>query len=226
MMAISNQKLALADSIRRAAAQLAGVDLAARCGALGLPAPAADGTLRFRMLGRTVELRPPDFIGVSVDPPGAMHEADRLLALHYLVCEKPVRPTGRWVTFREFPGGLFYWDPFVRRTAEPLVRAIGSDLALLGRRLSRFDWTPMDYGDLGARVHVVGRAEIGLVYRRGDAEFPPAADILFDESLLEVYGAEDAAEIAGRVCLCLCGERCGSCGGMGLCDRGAGDHCR
>jgi len=46
MNPVSNQKLALDDAIGRAAARLAGVDLAARCGALGLPAPAAGGTLR------------------------------------------------------------------------------------------------------------------------------------------------------------------------------------
>ena len=147
-----------------------------------------------------------------------MHPVDRLLVLHYLLCDVPLCASGEWITFRQFPGGQFYWEPFCDRTVRPLVEEIGDDLALLRRRLDRFDWSPVVAGDVGAAVRVVGKMQVAVVYRRGDEEFPAGAEILFDSSLKQVYWTEDAAAVAGRVCRGLRENPCAPCGGCGLCD--------
>jgi hypothetical protein len=148
----------------------------------------------------------------------AAHLVDQVLLAHYLLHDRPVRPTGRWITFRQFPGGQFYWGPFQRRSAEPLAREIGGDVDGLRQRLDRFDWRVENVGDLAARIRVVGPVEVLLVPRAGDEEFDASVDVLFDESLRAIFCAEDAAALAGRVCMALCRQPCRPCSGCGLCD--------
>jgi hypothetical protein len=82
-----------------------------------------------------------------------------------------------------------------------LVQRIGNDLQLLKKNLGRFDWEPLAIGDFAARVHVIGRLYLTLIYRLGDEEFPAEADVLFDPDVQRVYNAEDASVLAGRICL-------------------------
>jgi len=42
---------------------------------------------------------------------------------------------------------------------------------------------------------------LNLVYRRGDDEFGPSAEVFFDSGLRKVFSAEDAATIASRICI-------------------------
>jgi hypothetical protein len=56
-------------------------------------------------------------------------------------------------------------------------------------------------GDLPARIHALGNLHLTLVYHLGDDELPPAADVLFDGCIRRVFGAEDAAVMASRICL-------------------------
>ena len=46
-----------------------------------------------------------------------------------------------------------------------------------------------------------GNLHVTLVYRAGDSEFGPAADLLFDACAKRVLCAEDAAWLASRICL-------------------------
>ncbi len=215
-----NKKLALEDAIRRAAHSLDGVDLPERTAALGLPFPDKNGELQFRMLGRTVAFRPPAFEGWDLMRDAPLHPADRLLVLHYLQHDLPLRPTGRWLTFRHFPGGQFYWGPFQTRSVKPLIHEIGNDLERLVERLRPLDCHPLKVGDCGVRVRLFGNVDLALVYNRGDEEFGPTVDILFDASLKRVFPAEDAAALASRLCLRLCEKTCETCSGCGLCDTG------
>ena len=126
---------------------------------------------------------------------------DKILILHYLLCDKPINPTGELITFRDFSGGQFYWQPFLSRTVEPLVQRIGNNLEILEKNLSRFDWEPKKMGDFGVRVHTIGKFDITIVYNRGDEEFPAEAKIFFDSSVTKVFNTEDATVLASRICI-------------------------
>ncbi|MHC4887290.1 MAG: DUF3786 domain-containing protein [Planctomycetota bacterium] len=217
----SNKKKALNDACTMAIEALQGVDLAARCQALHLPEPSVDGCLRFDYLGKPVEINPADDWSAVILPSGkALHPAERLLALHYLQNESAPNPSEEWVTYRQFPGGQFYWHPFRNRTVEPLVDAIGDDVEGLQARLSRFRWEPVSGGDLGAEIHILGKVTIRLIYHVGDEEFPAEASVLFNQTLHHLFNAEDAAALASRVCFGLCNQACATCSGCGLCDAG------
>jgi len=165
-----------------------------------------------------MEFAPPSWEGTLLASGSEVHPVDRLLVVHYLLCNVPLRPSREWITFRQFAGGQFYWAPFRNRTIVPLIEDVGDDLETLRHRLDRFDWSPMAAGDVGAVIRVLGEARVAVVYRRGDDEFGAGADVLFDSSLKRIYGAEDAAALAGRVCLGLRANPCTVCSGCGLCD--------
>jgi hypothetical protein len=205
MQTLTHKQEAEQEAIRLAVGKLAALDdWPARCVRLGLPAPTTPGgTVRIAVLGATVEMGPPDFQAVSAGAGKPPKPIDRLLALHYLLGEVSVAPTGEWVTFRDFPGGQFYWEPFLSRSAHPLIGHVGNDLDLLRNRLARFAARvePLSDGGLQAIVPALGVIEMMLVYRPGDDEFPPSADVLYDACARRVLCAEDAAALGSRLCL-------------------------
>jgi len=193
---------AQAQALERALAALAGVDLARRLPLLGLPAPQA-GLVPFRLFGQDAVLDLRD-LGIRLAASGAPAKpADRILLLHYLMHDGPVATTDRLVSFHEIPGGAFYVDPFRARTVEPLLKRFGNDIGALRANLGRSGATFVPHGDLGARLHAFGPLYLTLIYQRGDEEFGPSAEVLFDAAVQRVFAAEDAAVLASRICLAL-----------------------
>lgn len=191
---------AYGESIRLAVGRLEQINLVEHCQRLGLPVP-DQGTVHFRIFGMNVTLRESDFQILKADSDEPVKPSDRILVLHYLLHEAPLTLAHELVSFRVLPGGQFYWQPFLARTVNPLIRRIGNDLDLLKNHLRRFDWEDVAMGDFGARIHALGKLSITLTYHLGDDEFPPTADVLFDACITQVFPAEDVAVLASRICL-------------------------
>jgi hypothetical protein len=218
---LTNKQKAETVAAQRGAAALAGVDLPARCVRLRLAPPAADGSVTIRVVGQDLRLTPPDFPAIVTFTGEPARPSDRILAIHYLLCTVPVEPTGQWISFREFAGGPFYWGPFCARAVKPLIGRIGDDLELLRKNLGRLEWQPLDLpkgvadgsGDafladsplplLAARIQALGAIDAALIYRQGDDELEPTAELLFDACARRVLCAEDASVLASRICLSL-----------------------
>lgn len=196
----NNREEAVGKAIDTAVAALRSVDLSLRCRALALPVPQA-GTIHLRMFARDVILEADSLVLCDALSGEPAKPADRLLLLHYLQCDLPIRETGALVTFRDFPGGQFYYHPFLSRSVNILLQRFGNNVDALAGNFARFDTVSVDKGDAAARIAVFGPLSATLVYHRGDDEFPPAAVFLFDESVKKALGAEDAAVIASRICL-------------------------
>ncbi|HNR67653.1 MAG TPA: DUF3786 domain-containing protein [bacterium] len=194
-----NQQNGQAKALQLAIERLRSRDLDAACRRLGLPAPQNERS-SVRFLGKNLLLTLPELelLDLSLEQPA--RPVDRLLLLHLLLSEVNWRQNDDWISFRDLPGGLFYWQPFRNRSLLPLVSAIGNDLQRLRDRLDCFDWQPLAIGDLGARIQVVGLLQIGLVYRTGDNEFSPTADLLLPAAIRHALPTEDVTVLAGRIC--------------------------
>ncbi len=197
---LMSKKAAQEEALRLAVEKLKYVDLTVRCPSLGLPSPEND-TLRFRAFGKDLILQRSDFQLIQADTEEPVKLRDRVLVLHYLLYEAPLILTNESISFKGFPEGQFYWQPFLSRTVNPLLGRIGNDLERLRTHLQRFDWEEVELGDFGAQIHAVGKLYVTLVYHLGDDEFPPAADVLFDACIKQVFVAEDVAVLASRICL-------------------------
>jgi hypothetical protein len=195
-----SKQIAQQEALRLAIAKLENVELAARCSSLGLPVP-ENGVVHLRVFGTDMILQQSglQLIKAVTEEPAKLSE--RILILHYLLCESPIDLTGELISFRGFPEGQFYWQPFLSRTVKPLLGRIGNDLDLLRKNLQRFDWEEVPMGDFGARIHALGKLYVTLVYHLGDDEFPPTADVLFDSCITQIFVAEDVAVLASRICI-------------------------
>ena len=191
---------ALQIAIDRAIEALNGIDMSRRCQTLALGEIRGD-LVKFRAFGQDMVLDIKKLHIVTAANRIAVNPGDTILILHYLMCDLPVEPTGELITFRDFPGGQFYLEPFLSRTVKPLVGKIGNNLEMLEKHLSKFDWKRQASGDFIAKIHGLGKLEVTLVYHQGDDEFPPHAEVFFDACLKRVYQAEDAAFLASRICL-------------------------
>lgn len=188
------------EAIRLALIKLESVDLKERCKILGLASP-EKGAIPLRIFGKNRILRLEDFALLPGDRDEPVHPTDRILALHYLCCDLPLVPGENLISFRELPGGLFYFAPFQSRSIKPLISRIGNDLDLLRKNMNRFDWEQIEYKDFSARIHALGKIHVTLVYRTGDEEFSPSAEVLFDSMIKRVFTAEDISVLASRICL-------------------------
>jgi len=127
----------------------------------------------------------------------------QILILHYLngaVSSKGPAAKGAWLSFQEVPDGMFYMGPFMKRAKDPLLGTFGDRPELMVELASKaYDATPLDYGDFSVKVTALPLAPLALVLWKGDDEFPPEGNILFDRNISKILSAEDMAWLAGMV---------------------------
>lgn len=125
----------------------------------------------------------------------------RVLIVHYLggACRAggPL-PTGEWVAYQEIPDGRFYLDAFQKRAKNPLVQGFGErPEPLLEIASLAYGADPFDYGDVSVTFTALPRVPMALILWKGDDEFPPEGNILFDRTIASFLSAEDIAWLAG-----------------------------
>ncbi len=211
------------EAIRRAKARIAehlesvSESLEERCSRLGLGLP-ENGVLEFSAFDSPalLDLATLDLTRPDLSP---LPQADRILIYHYLACDSALSCGGDPISFRDFPGGAFYWEPFRARTALPLAKRFGGDIALgtaggasrsaaqsapeLRSALGRFEWSELPLGDFSARVRGFGRLYLIIVAYAPEEGLDADFNVLFESAALRAFGAEDAAAFASRICLSL-----------------------
>ncbi|HVO83922.1 MAG TPA: DUF3786 domain-containing protein [Syntrophobacteria bacterium] len=125
--------------------------------------------------------------------------AEKIIVLHYLLTARGESLSNNFVTFREVPGGAFYYPAFLKRARDPLVRVFGGDPERLLRCGRQLGAEPANLGDASARLVPLPRIPLTLVLWKGDEEFAPEATILFDRSVGSYLPPEDIAMLSGMV---------------------------
>jgi hypothetical protein len=127
----------------------------------------------------------------------------QILLLHYLHgawASSGAEITGDWISFQEVPDGKFYLDAFHRRAKNPMVQAFGHHPELLVKLAGEaFGAEPTNQGDVSVLVKALPLVPVALIIWKGDEEFPPEGNILFDRNILEILSAEDIAWLSGMV---------------------------
>ncbi len=132
--------------------------------------------------------------GISVTAAAGAGEiplTEQILILHYLRHSSGEPLSGRDIDFRQVPEGSFYWSAFVSRAKKPLLQTFGSDLELYLKVASQMGGEPQPLGDAAARFLAFPLVPVTHVLWRGDAEFPPEGNVLFDSSITEYLPVED-----------------------------------
>jgi hypothetical protein len=145
----------------------------------------------------------PDFTFRSAHTNQDLPAQQQILLLHYLQgawASKGVRVTGEWIAFQDLPDGRFYLDAFKRRAKIPLVQIFGDKPEkLVETATAAYGAKPADQGDISVIVPALPLVPVALVLWKGDEEFPPDGNILFDRSISRIFSAEDVAWLAGMI---------------------------
>ncbi|HWQ70905.1 MAG TPA: DUF3786 domain-containing protein [Desulfitobacteriaceae bacterium] len=123
----------------------------------------------------------------------------RILILHYLTNTVDTIIEGKYISFKELPGGHIYIQPFTNRSILPLAKLFGAQPHRLVEIASRLGGRQTDLGDVGVTINVFPRIPITLVLWQGDEEFAASANILFDASAAQLLPTEDYAVLAGFI---------------------------
>lgn len=182
--------------------KLAQTDLASCCRNAGVGLEDRAGRKRISMpfLGKVYDLV---IKGAASD--GFDQEAepiklqDQVLLLHYLITASGAQLEGRWITFREVPAGPFYYPSFVKRAIAPLVRCFGGEPDALIAAADRIGEAVPEPGDVAVKIFALPRVPVVLTLWRGDDEFGPEGNVLFDASVASYLDTEDIAYLAGAV---------------------------
>jgi hypothetical protein len=122
----------------------------------------------------------------------------RILLLHYLIRADGNPLAGRWVAYKDIPGGLLYAGVFARRVTEPLQRRFGKSARFFKETGIRSGGEPVEIGDASFILHAFPYVPLQYVLWEGDEEFPPSVQLLFDASVDHYLTLEDMV-VLGQV---------------------------
>ncbi len=131
-------------------------------------------------------------IGISLlDSVEEVPMRDKILMLHYFISAKGAPATDRLIHFRELPEGIIYSPTFSKRTINPLLEHFGEDHHLLVDAGEKLGGHKVDYGDTAVTINAFSRVPITIILWRGDDEFAPQGNILFDATISDYLATED-----------------------------------
>jgi hypothetical protein len=160
-------------------------------------------TLVLNALNQEVSIKWPDLAFGEENAEAEIPIQQQILYLHYLCgawSSNGARATGEWISFQEIPDGRFYMDAFQRRAKNPMVMSFGETPDLLLKVATElYGALPFNQGDVSVVVRALPLVPIALILWKGDEEFPPEGNVLFDRSIIGILSAEDVAWLSGMV---------------------------
>lgn len=105
------------------------------------------------------------------------------LILYYLInsIKTEKTPTGKWINFRELDDGMTYEGIFQNYTSHLLIKHF-ADFDKLVKSASAIGGISQDIADASFIFYAFPKLPMLLTCWRGDDEFPPAYNLLFDET--------------------------------------------
>lgn len=151
--------------------------VARRCGA-----ELQDSGLGLVYWGKDVTVDWPALVPLRSD--GTAHSTfDCAMVLYYLSKADGEAPTGKWIGFRELPGGGFYHQAFQSYTGDRICRAFEAEPGALGRSAAAVGgWPVAEVGDHAFAFQPLPLIRLAVVLWLGDDEIPSRAAVLFDET--------------------------------------------
>jgi hypothetical protein len=124
-----------------------------------------------------------------------------ILLLHYLEQKLKGLPSlaGEWISFKELESGEAYYPAFRKRAIEPILRKYGSIPEGVFSVLDKGIGKKISQADAAVAVEAFVGVPIIVEIWKGDDEFGPEANMLFDRSISRVFCTEDVAVLGGFV---------------------------
>ena len=122
---------------------------------------------------------------------GTVSLREKILILHYLTQARGTPLSNKIITYKELPEGANYFRTFSKRAIKPLVDHFSKEPGRLVNTAEKLGGRRVDYGDVAVTIDAFRRVPIILLLWRGDEEFPPEGNILFDSTISDYLSTED-----------------------------------
>ncbi len=156
-----------------------------------------DGTLRLTLFWEAYTIQPANWTICRGDTGDEPSEFTQALILTYLVTADGTAPSGRWISYRDLPDGMFYAQAFRGYAEQRLARELGNEgLSRFRAAAAALHGTPIEIGDAGYAFPVLPRVHLGAVYWLGDEDFPSRTSILFEDTAPH-YMSTDGLAVLG-----------------------------
>jgi hypothetical protein len=172
-----------------------------------LPFNPVASAFSLRLMGRDYRAAFPEF-AIWECPPATVPKIrpeksyEDILILRYLCEGKYLPGSGRQLSYNEIPGGNVYYQNFEGRCIKRFARTFGNDIEGFKNIMEEnkaLRAEPLDRGDAGYRFEFQSGLFMSLILWAGDDEFPPAAQMLFDDNFVFAFTAEDIAVVGELV---------------------------
>ncbi len=155
----------------------------------------ADREFQVRFLQDTYKVDLPKREILSSASSAPPKEYIQILVLHYLIRKFKLKAlpalTGKWISFKELEGGDGYYPAFKKRAIDiVLKRYISRPEGLLDLTES-FKAKSVQIGDFSIILEIFENVPILITMWKGDEEFGPSANILFDANISRIFCTED-----------------------------------
>ena len=168
-------------------------EIAARC---ALPYDEETKTFTFTLLGEEYHISHPDYVITGERTPT---NAEKIMFLRYLLDGKSAMPSGKYLTYREFPWGEVYVQQFTGRCIALYSFSYGFKPDFLREIMKHLPATPLSVSDVGYEITLMPGLTMQFLLWVGDDEFPPNSQILFSDNFRYAFTAEDMANIGDIV---------------------------
>jgi hypothetical protein len=190
-------------AVELAVGELRQVDMEDLCSRSGARWNAEDGVVEVDFLHSAYKVRTPEFeVFLASGEEAPIRE--KILILHYLQTASGAPLSGEWIAFTQVPGGELYLGNFRARSVDRLVRSFDGREQELAAGAQALGGSPGEYGDVSAVLRVLPRVPVVVVFWRGDDEFPPSGDVLFDATVGDYLPLEDMVVLAEMAVTRLC----------------------
>ncbi len=116
--------------------------------------------------------------------------AAKILVLRYILnmVDKPL--TGELISYKNIPGAFNYYPVFASKNIDPIL-AKYKDLESLKEACLKLKGKQLEIGDFSYEFDVFPKVPITIIYYKGDEDFPPSLDFLFDKLIQYIFSQED-----------------------------------
>ena len=109
--------------------------------------------------------------------------AERLTIMHHFYyCQKFAGEGTRMVPFREIKEAAVFEKAYEKAALEPLKKYFAGCPCKLLEAGIKMGGTKEKYGDVSVRIQAFPKINLTYIFWDGDEEFPPSANILFDNT--------------------------------------------
>ena len=186
------REIAHALAYKIAREQLAAIkDVEKQCRNSGARYLPDEKSIILKYLDRDYKIRFPEGEVMFFTSAEAVPARDKILVLHYFLRAGGAPATGNLITYKELQEGINYYPTFFKRAIEPIVNNFKDAPEKLLETAAVFGGKRADYGDAAVTIQAFSRVPLTIVLWRGDKEFAPEANILFDSTISSYLPTED-----------------------------------